>query len=171
MEIRYLILGDKVVVVEFGNEILEDINKKVILFMRVIEILNFKGIVIEMVLIYRLFMISYNLLEIDFDSLIENLKKIEDNLESIVLLKFKIYEILVCYDEVFGIDIKNVVSYNNFIVDEVIKIYISREYLIYMLGFIFGFLYLGGMDERIVIFRLEVLRIKIYGGSVGIVGF
>lgn len=56
-------------------------------------------------------------------------------MESIVLPKPKIHEIPVCYDEVFGIDIKNVASYNNLTVDEVIKIHTSREYLIYMLGF------------------------------------
>lgn len=70
----------------------------------------------------------------------------------------------------FGIDIKNVASYNNLTVDEVIKIHTSREYLIYMLGFTPGFPYLGGMDERIATPRLEVPRTKIYGGSVGIAG-
>ncbi|MGX4562809.1 carboxyltransferase domain-containing protein [Clostridioides difficile] len=75
METRYLISGDKAVVAEFGNEISEDINKKVISFMRAIEISNLKGIVTEMVPTYRSLMISYNPLEIDFDSLIENLKK------------------------------------------------------------------------------------------------
>ncbi|HGS9302282.1 TPA: 5-oxoprolinase subunit PxpB [Clostridioides difficile] len=170
METRYLISGDKAVVAEFGNEISEDINKKVISFMRAIEISNLKGIVTEMVPTYRSLMISYNPLEIDFDSLIENLKKIEDNLESIVLPKPKIHEIPVCYDEVFGIDIKNVASYNNLTVDEVIKIHTSREYLICMLGFTPGFPYLGGMDERIATPRLEVPRTKIYGGSVGIAG-
>ncbi len=43
--------------------------------MRAIEISNLKGIVTEMVPTYRSLMISYNPLEIDFDSLIENLKK------------------------------------------------------------------------------------------------
>ena len=123
-----------------------------------------------MVPTYRSLMISYNPLKIDFDSLIESLKKIEDNLESIVLPKPKIHEIPVCYDEVFGIDIKNVASYNNLTVDEVIKIHTSREYLIYMLGFTPGFPYLGGMDERIATPRLEIPRTKIYGGSVGIAG-
>lgn len=53
METRYLISGDKAVVAEFGNEISEDINKKVISFMRAIEISNLKGIVTEMVPTYR----------------------------------------------------------------------------------------------------------------------
>ncbi|MCC0666877.1 5-oxoprolinase subunit PxpB [Clostridioides sp. ZZV14-6009] len=170
METRYLLSGDKAVVAEFGNEISEDINKKVISFMRAIEISNLKGIVTEMVPTYRSLMISYNPLKIDFDSLIESLKKIENNLESIELPKPKMHEIPVCYDKVFGIDIETVASYNNLTVDEVINIHTGREYLIYMLGFTPGFPYLGGMDERIATPRLEVPRIKIYGGSVGIAG-
>ncbi|MFL8672546.1 5-oxoprolinase subunit PxpB [Clostridioides sp. GD02404] len=170
MKTRYLLSGDKAVVAEFGNEISEDINKKVISFMRAIEISNLKGIVTEMVPTYRSLMISYNPLKIDFDSLIERLKKIENNLESIELPKPKIHEIPVCYDKVFGIDIENVASHNNLTVDDVIKIHTSRDYLIYMLGFTPGFPYLGGMDERIATPRLEVPRTEIYGGSVGIAG-
>lgn len=170
MKTRYLLSGDKAVVAEFGNEISEDINKKVISFMRAIEISNLKGIVTEMVPTYRSLMISYNPLKIDFDSLIERLKKIENNLESIELPKPKIHEIPVCYDKVFGIDIENVASHNNLTVDDVIKIHTSRDYLIYMLGFTPGFPYLGGMDERIATPRLEVPRTKIHGGSVGIAG-
>lgn len=170
MKTRYLLSGDKAVVAEFGNEISEDINKKVISFMRAIEISNLKGIVTEMVPTYRSLMISYNPLKIDFDSLIERLKKIENNLESIELPKPKIHEIPVCYDKVFGIDIENVASHNNLTVDDVIKIHTSRDYLIYMLGFTPGFPYLGGMDERIATPRLEVPRTKIYSGSVGIAG-
>ena len=45
-----------------------------------------------------------------------------------------------------------------------------REYLIYMLGFIAGFPYLGGMDKRIATPRLKSPRVKIEGGSVGIAG-
>lgn len=170
MKTRYLLSGDKAVVAEFGNEISEDINKKVISFMRAIEISNLKGIVTEMVPTYRSLMISYNPLKIDFDSLIESLKKIENNLESIELPKPKIHEIPVCYDKVFGIDIENVASHNNLTVNDVIKIHTSRDYLIYMLGFTPGFPYLGGMDERIATPRLEIPRTKIYAGSVGIAG-
>jgi inhibitor of KinA len=39
-----------------------------------------------------------------------------------------------------------------------------------MLGFVPGFAYLGGMDERIAVPRLAVPRAKIPAGSVGIAG-
>ena len=50
------------------------------------------------------------------------------------------------------------------------KIHSSRDYLIYMLGFLPGFCYLGGLDERIHTPRLANPRVKISAGSVGIGG-
>lgn len=54
--------------------------------------------------------------------------------------------------------------------EEIIKIHTGRDYPIYMLGFLPGFAYLGDMDERIAAPRLEVPRVKIERGSVGIGG-
>ena len=54
--------------------------------------------------------------------------------------------------------------------EEVIRIHSSRDYLIYMLGFLPGFCYLGGLDERIHTPRLQNPRLKIRAGSVGIGG-
>lgn len=54
--------------------------------------------------------------------------------------------------------------------EEVIEIHSSKDYLIYMLGFLPGFSYLGGLDERIHTPRLANPRIRIPAGSVGIGG-
>ena len=56
------------------------------------------------------------------------------------------------------------------VVEEVIRIHTSEDYLIYMLGFLPGFCYLGGLDERIHTPRLANPRLKIRAGSVGIGG-
>jgi len=69
-----------------------------------------------------------------------------------------------------GPDIENVAAHNKKTVEEVIKIHTSEEYLIYMLGFIAGFPYLGGMSKEIATPRLKSPRVKIDGGSVGIAG-
>ena len=51
--------------------------------------------------------------------------------------------------------------------EEVIKIHSGTDYLVYMMGFMPGFTYLGGLDERIATPRLKSPRLKIEPGSVG----
>jgi inhibitor of KinA len=51
---------------------------------------------------------------------------------------------------------------------EVIQLHQQPDYLVYMLGFMPGFPYLGGLDERIVTPRLATPRTKVPAGSVGI---
>jgi KipI family sensor histidine kinase inhibitor len=84
--------------------------------------------------------------------------------------KKKVYEIPVCYGGAYGPDIETIASHAGLSVEEVIRIHASRDYLIYMLGFLPGFCYLGGLDERIHTPRLSNPRIKISAGSVGIGG-
>ncbi len=82
----------------------------------------------------------------------------------------RVFEIPVCYGEEYGPDIENIAKNAGLTEEEVIKIHSSKDYLIYMLGFLPGFSYLGGLDERIHTPRLANPRIRIPAGSVGIGG-
>jgi inhibitor of KinA len=54
--------------------------------------------------------------------------------------------------------------------DDVIGIFLSRAYRVYMLGFLPGFAYMGAVDGRIAVPRHETPRLKVPKGSVGIAG-
>lgn len=54
--------------------------------------------------------------------------------------------------------------------DEIIAIHSSVDYKIYMLGFLPGFVYLGGLDKRLEMPRMTTPRVKIQPGAVGIGG-
>ena len=159
--------------IEFGEEISEDINKKIRTFCEYIDKNPFEGF-IEYVPYFTSVSINYNLLKIKSNSPFKFIKSV---LEEILLsLDFSgsyeenIVEIPVCYGCEFGSDIEEVAKINNLSVEEVIKIHTEGRYLVYMIGFAPGFPYLGGMSEKIAAPRRETPRLAIPAGSVGIAG-
>lgn len=79
-------------------------------------------------------------------------------------------EIPVCYGGDCGPDLAFVAEHAGLSEEEVIAIHSGQDYRIYMLGFMPGFPYLGGLDPRIHTPRLTSPRTKIPAGSVGIGG-
>nr|WP_312576831.1 5-oxoprolinase subunit PxpB [Sedimentibacter sp.] len=168
-ETKYLVSGDKALNMEFGNDITDEINGKIRAITVAIEMQGIKGIV-ELVPTYRSLMIHYDPAKINFNNLVNALKELEKNLDSIKLPAPEVIEIPTIYGGDYGPDIENVALHNQISAEEVIKIHTSSEYLIYMLGFTPGFPYLGGMNKKIATPRLSAPRTKIPGGSVGIAG-
>ena len=54
---------------------------------------------------------------------------------------------MVCYGEYSNH--QNIAEHAGLSQEEVLQIHLLRDYLIYMLGFLPGFTYLGGLDERL----------------------
>ncbi len=67
-------------------------------------------------------------------------------------------------------DLEFVAKHNGLDPETVIEIFLSRDYRVYMLGFLPGFPYMGEVDPRIAAPRLESPRKKVISGSVGIAG-
>lgn len=167
--VKYLVSGDCAVCVEFGNEISPDINRKIRAFKIALEKEQVEGIV-ETVPTYRSLLVVYRPEVIRFGELTEKFDALLGSMDNIQIPPPTVIEIPVLYGGEMGPDLENVAAHNKKTPEEVVKIHTSQEYLIYMLGFIAGFPYLGGMDKGIATPRLKNPRVKIEGGSVGIAG-
>lgn len=168
-KVRYLPAGDTCIMIEFGNEICVDLHKKVRSMMQVLQEQPVHGI-IELVPAYCTLAVHYNPLIISFHQLQSQLAVLMEHTKSVALPSPLIIEIPTVYGGDCGPDLDFVAGYHGLSPAEVISIHTSVDYLVYMLGFTPGFPYLGGMDPRIAVPRLDNPRINIPAGSVGIAG-
>jgi KipI family sensor histidine kinase inhibitor len=79
-------------------------------------------------------------------------------------------EIPVCYGGRFGPDLGAVAGWAGLDPHHVITLHASREYRVFMLGFLPGFPYMGSVDDRIAMPRRDTPRTRVAAGSVGIAG-
>jgi inhibitor of KinA len=79
-------------------------------------------------------------------------------------------EIPVCYEDEFGPDLGRVLKHTGYDKEELIERHTSGMYLVYFMGFSAGFPYIGGMDASLATPRLETPRKAVPAGSVGIAG-
>lgn len=166
---KILICGDKAVTVEFGDELSEECNKRVIKLYKMFKLKKIEGI-ISMIPTYRSLLIKYDPFKITYYELIKLIELYNNNDTEKEEVKAKVYEIPVVYGGEFGPDLDFVARYNNLTVEEVISIHTKPLYRIFMIGFTMGFAYLGGMSEKIATPRLEKPRTEVKAGSVGIAG-
>ena len=81
-----------------------------------------------------------------------------------------IIQIPVCYDSILGFDLQELSSFYQLTKKEIIEIHSSAVYTVYMIGFVPGFPYLGGLSEKLTAPRKQNPRPAIPAGSVGIAG-
>lgn len=161
--------GDSSVLIEFGKEISPEVNGQITALVHLMKEQHIEGVV-DMIPAFCSLLINY-------DPRVISYGKIRRRLEKLLKLEVRqeggsrqVIQIPVCYGGQYGPDLENIASHAGLSPQEVIDIHCSRDYLIYMLGFLPGFSYLGGLDERIHTPRLANPRIRIPAGSVGIGG-
>jgi inhibitor of KinA len=169
--IRFLKMGEQGLVAELGDGIDPAVNARVHRLASAVKRKSLDGI-LELVPAYRSLLIL-------FDPLILSRRMLRDTVACLAggddfgetsMEGGKVVRIPVCYGGDFGPDLEFVARHNGLSPEEVIALHSGETYPVYLLGFLPGFPYLGGLPMRIAAPRLETPRQKVASGSVGIAG-
>ena len=163
-------VGDRAISIDFGQVIDPTINRHIRQTIERIKELQLEGI-IELVPTYCALLVEYDAMLYSYSEICNIIEPtLEEGMTNTTNELVTVVEVPTVYGGEFGPDLSFVASHNHLSEDEVISIHSGTDYLVYMLGFIPGFTYLGGMDPRIATPRLSSPRTLIPAGSVGIAG-
>jgi KipI family sensor histidine kinase inhibitor len=161
--------GDSALLVQLGDEIDFAINQRVHALANLIVASSING-VIETVPAYCTLLIHYDPLILTLNQVAhwvrDKLTQVDDSLNR----KPRQLEVPTRYGGASGPDLEAVAASKGISAADVIRIHSEREYTVYMMGFTPGFPYLGTLDERLIMPRLDTPRTLVKAGTVAIAG-
>lgn len=165
---RCLPCGDTAVCVEFGNAIDPLVNARVLALDKRLAELDLRGVV-ETVPTYRSLLVHYDPVEIGFSDLTSRLLEASQDLPAEVA-SGRVWRIPVVYGGAFGADLADTAARLSLSEAELIARHAAPTYRVYMIGFLPGFAYLGGLDPALAVPRREVPRERTPAGTISIGG-
>jgi KipI family sensor histidine kinase inhibitor len=165
---RLLPSGDSALVVEFGDHIDADLNRRVLALDATLAQDRISGI-IETVPTYRSLLVHYDPTVIGFAELGAKLMTLAAR-PGLPSRKGRRWRVPVVYGGEFGIDLEAVAARAKLTPQEVIARHSGGDYRVYMLGFLPGYTYLGGLDQRLATPRRQDPRLETPSGTIAIGG-
>lgn len=158
--------GDTAVILEFGDKVDPDINAKVMGLARALKENVVQGFV-EAVPAFRSISIYFDPLVTDHELIIAACESLPQTTRG-QSAPTQTWTIPVCYDEEFGLDLRETADTLKIDVTELIRRHTQSDFRVYVLGFMPGFSFLGGMDPSLNLPRRSVPRKLVPRGSVAI---
>ena len=163
---RILPCGDAAVVVEFGETIDLALNARVL---ALDAALAGRPWLVETVPTYRSLLVHYNPVAIRFADLCDELLRAAAGAEATAAAGTT-WTIPVSYGGENGIDLEATAATHGITPDELVRRHSVPTYHVYMIGFLPGFAYLGGLDPSIATPRRTNPRLKTPAGTISIGG-
>lgn len=169
---RILPCGDRALMVEFGESIDPEINRRAVRFAENVRAAALPGVG-EAVPAYRSVLIEYDPLVWPNDSLDRRLAALlrtaaeEGGKAKTAVDEHRLFEIPTWYG---GADLDDVAAHCGLSPAEVTTRHAASVYTVYAVGFSPGFAYLGGLPSDLTVPRLSAPRPKVPAGSVAVGG-
>jgi KipI family sensor histidine kinase inhibitor len=164
----FLPCGDAAVTVEFGTAIDPAISARVLALDAALNAEPVPGL-IETVPTYRSLMVQFDPLVLDFEGLEQRVAALVPNLDT-ATKSGRRWKVPVVYGGSFGIDLEATAERHGLTPAQLIDRHAAPVYRVYMIGFMPGFVYLGGLDPSIATPRRTDPRPMTPAGVVSIGG-
>jgi inhibitor of KinA len=166
---RFQPASDQSLLIYFGEQITLDAHENIRKLLLLLEREPIAGIR-NLHPAYCSVLVKFDPLKWRHEQLEEILKRYFGRLEGVTLPEPRQVEIPVCYGGEHGPDLIDVSEIHGMTPAQVIELHSSTTYVVYFLGFVPGFAYLGELPEALVTPRLPTPRRNVPPGSVGIAG-
>ena len=167
--VRFQYASDQSLIVYLGESINLETHHRVLKLLRLLEAKPIPGV--------RNLHPAYCSLLVVFDPVLQQHEAVEDalracirDLDTISLPPPRTVEIPVWYGGENGPDLNDVAALHGISPERVIELHSGADYIVYFLGFVPGFAYLGGLPSELATPRLAEPRRRVPTGSVAIGG-
>ena len=162
----YFVFNERSILISYNHSINSKLISDLSNTRKTIET-HLNDCIIEVVQSINSLLIIFDINKISANDLIKDLKRIED-MEDDLTESNKTWQIPVCYDLKYAIDLEKLAKEKKLSTSEIINIHKSKVYDVLSMGFLPGFMYLGFTDKNLHCERKEVPSLDIKKGSIGI---
>ncbi|QLG46830.1 5-oxoprolinase subunit PxpB [Costertonia aggregata] len=162
--------GIHAILMEWPNEVSESILDNILLFEKYLKHKCLESKDWETVPAYNSLLLTNRHLVIQHDVFGNKLQDWYADSKEIKPSKRYLWRLPVSYDAEFGIDMKEVSEKLGKTPEEIIELHTSHVYTLYGIGFLPGFMYLGGLPKALELPRKPSPRLKVRQGAVGLAG-
>lgn len=160
-------LGDCALLFEVGDQIAAPVNQRVHALHALLQSAQIAGI-LESAPAYCTLLVEYDPFVLSYQQAAEQVRELAARVDESMTRNARRVEVPVQYGGASGPDLESVAAAKGISTDEVIRLHSGTEYTVYMMGFTPGFPYLGILNEKLHMPRLESPRLRVPAGSVAI---
>ena len=168
-EARFQPASDQSLLVYFGQQITLSAHQRVRKLLGLLEREPIAG-VRNLNPAYCSILVSFDALRLNHAGVEEILRGYIDRLDAMQIPTGRELQLPTCYGGEFGPDLDEVANLHGMTPAHAVELHASVAYIVYFLGFVPGFAYLGELPEALATPRLNSPRRSTPPGSVGIAG-
>lgn len=162
--------GVHAILIEWPNEVKETILDSILRFEYFLQTEALTDKDWEMVPSYNSLLLFNRNEPIDFEGMSKRIFKWYEQVRHTHHPDRFLWRLPVSYDLEFGLDLEETAGKLNKSIPEIIALHTAPTYTVYGIGFLPGFMYLGGLEKELELPRKATPRMKVAKGAVGIAG-